>query len=227
MQRINAALAEIDAGPDDLALCQAAAGGDLLFLEAALARGVRCRVLLPFDQAQFIAESILPASDGPRWRSRFFDGEEIEVTVGADGKSQKGRFVDAGVSPHNNPSLQLLLLDGHRLNWATGADELLLVSLDTGRSEIRPRPDPEGLFNFDIAGGHAMMSYARDDAVFDRNWLADEMPLDYATARVQRLCAMGEPGNMTEQSIIGRAVGSRLVKESHFPQRFNQGAFAA
>lgn len=72
MQRINAALAEIDAGPDDLALCQAAAGGDLLFLEAALARGVRCRVLLPFDEAQFIAESILPASDGARWRARYF-----------------------------------------------------------------------------------------------------------------------------------------------------------
>ena len=72
MQRINAALAEIDAGPDDLALCQAAAGGDLLFLEAALARGVRCRVLLPFDEAQFIAESILPASDGAHWRSRYF-----------------------------------------------------------------------------------------------------------------------------------------------------------
>ena len=160
----------------------------------------------------------------------YFDGEEIEIAVGANGKTQTGNFVDGGVSPHNNPSLQLLLLatlDGHRLNWASGADKLLLVSLGTGRTEIKPRPDPEGLFNFDIAGGHAMMSYARDDAVFDRNWLADEMPLDYATARVQRLCAMGEPGNMTEQSIIGRAVGSRLVKESHFPQRFNPGAFAA
>lgn len=72
MERITAALVEIDAGPDDLALCQAAAGGDLLFLEAALARGVRCRVLLPFDEAEFIARSILPSCDGVRWRARYF-----------------------------------------------------------------------------------------------------------------------------------------------------------
>lgn len=214
----------------------------------------------------------------------YFDGEEIEIAVGANGKTQKGSFVDGGVSPHNNPSLQLLLLatlDGHRLNWASGADKLLLVSLGTGRTEIKPRPDPEGLFNFDIAdalgkraavnavlslgalmndcaelvellmqwfsaspggrvidrevgdlsndiaGGHAMMSYARYDAVFDRQWLKDELQLDYATARVQQLSAMDEPGNMDDLSIIGRAVGSMLVKESHFPQRFNPGAFAA
>ena len=72
MQHIIAALVEIDAGPDDLALCQAAAGGDLLFLEAALARGVRCHVLLPFDEAEFIAKSILPSCDGARWRARYF-----------------------------------------------------------------------------------------------------------------------------------------------------------
>ncbi len=84
----------------------------------------------------------------------FFDGEDIEVATGAVGKMQKGKFVDGGVSPHNNPALQMLLLatlDGHRLNWATGANELLLVSLGTGRTEKRPRPEPEGLFNFDIA----------------------------------------------------------------------------
>lgn len=71
-QRIAAALTAVDAGPDDLALCQAAAGGDLLFLEACLARGVRCRVLLPCDEAEFINQSILPSSDGVTWRARYF-----------------------------------------------------------------------------------------------------------------------------------------------------------
>lgn len=213
----------------------------------------------------------------------YFDGEEIEIAVGADGKTQRGNFVDGGVSPHNNPSLQLLLLatlDGHRLNWASGADQLLLISLGTGRTEIKPRPEPEGLFKFDIAdalgkraavnavlslgalmndcadlvellmqwfsaspagrvidgevgdlsndiaGGHAMMTYTRYDAVFDRQWLQDALKLDYTTARVAQLGAMDDPGNMDDLSIIGRAVGAALVKESHFPQRFNPAAVA-
>lgn len=208
----------------------------------------------------------------------YFDGEEIEIALGAGGKTQKGSFVDGGVSPHNNPSLQLLLLatlDGHRLNWAPGADNLLLISLGTGRTEIKPRPEPEGLFKFDIAdalgkraavnavlslgalmndcadlvellmqwfsasapgrvidrevgdlsndlaGGHAMMTYARYNAVFDQRWLQDELALDYSDARVQQLDVMDDPKNMDDLSAIGRAVGLSLVKESHFPQRFN------
>ena len=47
----------------------------------------------------------------------------------------EGAFIDGGVSPHNNPALQLLMLatlEGHALRWPTGADQLLLVSLGTG-----------------------------------------------------------------------------------------------
>jgi hypothetical protein len=64
-------LAELDAGPQDLALSQAAAGGDLLFIEACIARGVRCEVLLPFRQAEFIAQSIAPVSDAAQWQQRY------------------------------------------------------------------------------------------------------------------------------------------------------------
>lgn len=71
--RIAEALARLDAGPADLALCQGAAGGDLLFLEACQQRGVRCRVQLPFAEAEFIRRSILPSVQGERWRQRFFE----------------------------------------------------------------------------------------------------------------------------------------------------------
>ena len=70
--RIAAALAALDAGPTDLALCQAAAGGDILFLEACAARGVRCQVMLPMDEPAFIEESILPSANGAGWRDRWF-----------------------------------------------------------------------------------------------------------------------------------------------------------
>ena len=71
-QKIAAALDQLGAGAGDLALTQGAAGGDLLFLEACLQRGVRCMLLLPFEEPKFIEESLLTSKDGERWRERYF-----------------------------------------------------------------------------------------------------------------------------------------------------------
>jgi hypothetical protein len=71
-QKIAEALDALGAGSDDLALCQAAAGGDLLFLEACQQRGVRCQVLLPFAEPEFIRRSILPPEGGEAHRDRYF-----------------------------------------------------------------------------------------------------------------------------------------------------------
>jgi hypothetical protein len=63
----------------------------------------------------------------------YFDPESIKVADGVE-----GAFVDGGASPHNNPSLQLLMLatlSGHAFNWPMGADRLLLVSVGTGGRE--------------------------------------------------------------------------------------------
>ncbi|WP_300449723.1 TRAFs-binding domain-containing protein [Accumulibacter sp.] len=70
--KIGQALDQLGAGPGDLALAQAASGGDLLFLEACRARGIRLQLLLPFDEPEFIERSILPASNGEQWRQRYF-----------------------------------------------------------------------------------------------------------------------------------------------------------
>lgn len=70
--RLAQALDTAGAGAGDLALCQAAAGSDLLFLEACVARGVRCQVLLPFPEPQFIEQSVLHSQNGERWRERYF-----------------------------------------------------------------------------------------------------------------------------------------------------------
>ncbi len=69
--RIGAALDALDAGPNDLAIAQGAAGGDLLFAEACLARGVRFQMLLPLPEPKFIEASVLPCGDGEAWRARY------------------------------------------------------------------------------------------------------------------------------------------------------------
>jgi uncharacterized protein len=50
-------------------------------------------------------------------------------------ESQKFVFVDGAISPYNNPAFQLFLmatLKAYRLNWPTGEDEMLLVSVGSG-----------------------------------------------------------------------------------------------
>lgn len=73
--QIEAALARLDAGPGDLALCQAAAGGDLLFLAACQRREMHVQVLLPFDEASFIDRSVRPSAaprQGDDWVLRYY-----------------------------------------------------------------------------------------------------------------------------------------------------------
>ena len=62
-------LDELHAGEQDLAICSAACGGDLLFAEAALQRGARLEIYLPFDVPAFLASSVDFA--GSAWHSRF------------------------------------------------------------------------------------------------------------------------------------------------------------
>ncbi len=71
-QRVAAALDQLGAGPEDLSLSQAAAGGDLLFIEACQQRGVRCQIQLPLQEPEFIERSIAPSADGDTWRERYY-----------------------------------------------------------------------------------------------------------------------------------------------------------
>jgi predicted acylesterase/phospholipase RssA len=68
----------------------------------------------------------------------FFDPEVISIGIASDKhKAVEGDFVDGGVSPHNNPTLQALMtatLRGYRLGWETGPDKLLVVSVGTGKA---------------------------------------------------------------------------------------------
>ncbi|MGY3442520.1 MULTISPECIES: patatin-like phospholipase family protein [unclassified Bradyrhizobium] len=65
----------------------------------------------------------------------YFKPEEITISA-RDGHTVNGAFVDGGVSPFNDPALQLLMLaalHGHGFRWHTGKDRLLLISAGTGQ----------------------------------------------------------------------------------------------
>lgn len=69
-QKIAAVLQELGAGRDDIALTQGACGGDLLFTEACLQRGVKVLWLQPFSEPEFVQNSIVRC--GETWRARYY-----------------------------------------------------------------------------------------------------------------------------------------------------------
>jgi predicted acylesterase/phospholipase RssA len=89
----------------------------------------------------------IPNGEFPLWKvvrastaAPYFFGPEMIVIKNADTarglKRVVGEFVDGGVSTANNPALQLVLMAtvrGYSFNWAMGPEELLVVSLGTGR----------------------------------------------------------------------------------------------
>lgn len=94
----------------------------------------------------------IPNGEFPLWRvvrastaaPYYFAPEMIEISK-ADRlrglSAVSGEFIDGGVSPANNPSLQMLMtvtLEGFNFGWPTGADKLLMVSLGTGKANPAP-----------------------------------------------------------------------------------------
>jgi hypothetical protein len=89
---------------------------------------------------------VVGAQDYPLWQvvrastaaPAYFDAESITIARAQGAKPYAGVFVDGGVSPFNNPALMAVMyatMEGYRLNWLTGADQMLVVSIGTGAAD--------------------------------------------------------------------------------------------
>ena len=115
-------LALLDAGPGDLALCDGACGGSLLFAEAALARGMRLELRLPFDEERFLREAV--AFAGQHWLSRYlrirghprtvaYCLPEQAVPAGGDPFAEAGQWqLNAALSHGSDRVWLMTLCDG-------------------------------------------------------------------------------------------------------------------
>jgi tetratricopeptide (TPR) repeat protein len=132
-QRIAAALDQLGAGSQDLALTQAAAGADLLFLEACLARGVRCQVQLPFEEPEFIRRSIEPSVSGARsWTDRFY-AVKAQLTSPPRIMTDELGPLPNGIDPFERCNLWLLYTA-----LACGVDKVRFVCLWNGGGSDGP-----------------------------------------------------------------------------------------
>jgi tetratricopeptide (TPR) repeat protein len=64
-------LDDFGASSGDLAICGGACGGDLLFAEACLERGLQLEIYIPFQEPMFLRESVDFAGD--EWRERYYE----------------------------------------------------------------------------------------------------------------------------------------------------------
>ena len=95
------------ASEDDLALSQAAAGGDLLFLEACRQRNVRCQIMLPLSEPEFIEKSVSPVGGSDKWRDRYYARKADDKTSFRIMPDELG-LLPSGMNPFERCNMWLL-----------------------------------------------------------------------------------------------------------------------
>jgi len=123
-------LAELEAGDRDLALSEGACGGDLLFAQAALDRGMWLELLLPFDEPEFIERSV--AFAGEQWVDKYYKVKSaararIRVMPAELGSTPPNR------DPYERANLWLLYT---ALAW--GPDQVRFIALWNGEKSGKP-----------------------------------------------------------------------------------------
>lgn len=129
----------------------------------------------------------------------FFPAQEIVVM----GKPQE--FIDGGVTPYNNPALiaaSFALLPEYGIRFPAGEDRLLLVSVGTGRREMR------------YGSGEIHDMSVLSHAVSVIQTLMDEVSVEQDTiCRVLGRCRFGAP--------IDRELGDLTTADPSLPRRFS------
>jgi hypothetical protein len=118
-----------------------------------------------------LSEGVIGNGDYPLWQvvrastaaPAFFDPETLTIAEQEGRATVEGDFVDGGVSPFNNPSVQALMyatIGGYRVGWPMGADRLMLVSVGTGAAD----PDVKRASVSALQAVNALLSLMNDCA---------------------------------------------------------------
>ena len=126
-QKIAEILDQLGAGPADLALTQGACGGDILFTEACQCRGVKVYWLQPFQEPDFIQNSVLRG--GPVWRDRYLNARAKLAAIPRSAPAELGEppHTAGEQYPYERCNLWLLYT---ALAW--GVDKVRFVCLWNG-----------------------------------------------------------------------------------------------
>ncbi len=117
-------LTDLDAGPEDLAICSGACGGDLIFAEAAMELKLHLELRLPFKIPEFLQNSVSFA--GNNWQERFYQVKQNPNTTLSIMLDELGKLPD-NTNPYERNNLWQLY---SALSW--GADKVHCICLWDG-----------------------------------------------------------------------------------------------
>ncbi|MBX7450321.1 patatin-like phospholipase family protein [Mycolicibacterium sp. 3033] len=145
-----------------------------------------------YPNQDFMLRNVVRASTAA---PHYFEPELLHLAPG-----NSGAFVDGGVSPYNNPALQMLMLatcGGYGLSWPFGADKLLLVSAGTG---LRPVQMPAA----DVMDMPAVVLAAQSmlSIMADANWLGQAV-LQWMSTSPTAWSIDGEVGDLRDDRLGG------------------------
>jgi hypothetical protein len=124
-------LDELGAGKSDLALCEGACGGDLLFAEAALDRKLQIELRLPFQEPEFLRRSVALADAD--WVERYYHVKsatgQTKVLVMPD---------ELGPTPANADPYECVNLWQLREALAWGPKRVRFIALWNGEKSGKP-----------------------------------------------------------------------------------------
>ena len=123
-------LNDLGASGADLGICGGACGGDLLFAELCLDRGMRLHLYLPFDEPKFLEKSVSFA--GEEWLQKYFRVKAHPNTTMTILSEELGDG-EAGANPYARNNLRMLY------NALTlGADKVRFIALWDGKEGDGP-----------------------------------------------------------------------------------------
>lgn len=123
-------LTALDAGPEDLAICSGAYGGDLIFAEAALELKLHLEVRIPFDIPEFLQNSVSFAGDN--WQDRFYQVKQNPNTTLLIMPDELGQLPE-NANPYERNNLWQLY---SALSW--GAEKVHCLCLWDGKGGDGP-----------------------------------------------------------------------------------------
>ena len=123
-------LTALGAGPEDLALCGGACGGDLIFAEAALELKLHLEVRIPFDFPEFLQNSVSFAGDN--WQERFYQVKQNPNTTLLIMPDELGQLPE-NANPYERNNLWQLY---SALSW--GAEKVHCLCLWDGKGGDGP-----------------------------------------------------------------------------------------
>jgi hypothetical protein len=138
-------LRDLDASSRDVGISSAACGGDILFAEAALARGVALRIYLPFEEETFLDKSVRFAdSDWAQRYRKVVSHAELFIAPRDLGP------LPVNVDPYERANLWMLE-EARRI----GGDDIAFVSVWDGEAGDGPGGTKHMMGAVTAAGGHA------------------------------------------------------------------------